>query len=131
MMNYRKVFFIASLWNLIFSIPAILFPKFGIRLAYGIDAVQPIISNYYALSFYYFMWGSVLLFGIGYYIVSRDILKNQGIILLAIFGKPAFFLYFLCSYIIGRSTFLSLLGGIGDLIFTIIFIMFLMQRYRR
>lgn len=125
--TYSRMFFFAALYNLSFAIPGLLFPEFSISLAFGPRVIQSIFINFYASSFYYMFWGSVLIFGIGYYFVSRDITKNRGIVWMGIIGKTPVFIYFCYSYFSGHSLLLSLLGGTGDLMFTILFLLFLWQ----
>jgi len=125
---YSMMFLLGALWNASFSIPGLLFPEFSMNIAFGPDMDQSLIlGNYYSYSIYLFWWGSVLLFGIGYYIVSRDINKNRGIVWMAVIAKLCFFYFFTYSYFTGRSTVLSFLGGSGDLVFTILFLNFLWQ----
>jgi hypothetical protein len=125
---YRALFFIGALWNMSFSVPGLIFPEFSLRLTFGPEMDQSLVlGNYYAHSIYLFWWASVLLFGIGYFIVSLDIWKNRGIVWLGIIGKLCFYYFFTYSYFTGRSTVLSFLGGSGDFIFTILFLNFLWQ----
>ena len=86
-----------------------------------------LLGNYYAHSMYLFWWGVVLVFGIGYYLVSRDVNKNRGIVWMGVIGKLCFFFFLTYSYLIAKSTILSFLGGTGDFIFTILFLNFLWQ----
>ena len=125
---YRLVFFFGALWNFSFAIPGLLFPEFSMKLTFGSAMDQSLLlGNYYAYSMYLFWWGSVLVFGIGYYFVSLDISKNRGIVWMAVIGKLCFFFFFTYSYLTCKSTILSFLGGMGDFIFTILFLNFLWQ----
>jgi hypothetical protein len=125
---YRLMFFFGALWNFSFAIPGLLFPEFSIKLTFGTAVDQSmLLGNYYAHSMYLFWWGAVLIFGIGYYLVSRDINKNRGIVWMGIIGKLCFFFFFIYSYLTGKSTILSFLGGTGDFIFTLLFLNFLWQ----
>jgi hypothetical protein len=125
---YRKMFFIAAIWNFSFAIPGLLFPEFSIKLTFGPEIDQSLIlGNYYARSMYLFWWGAVLLFGIGYYLISLDINRNRAMIWMGVLGKLCFFFFFTYSYFTGRSTLLSFLGGSGDFLFTVMFIAFLFR----
>ncbi len=125
---YRLMFFWGAIWNFSFAIPGLLFPEFSIKLTFGTDMDQTLLlGNYYAHSMYLFWWGVVLIFGIGYYFVSRDISKNRGIVWMGVIGKLCFFFFLTYSYLTAKSTILSFLGGMGDLIFTILFLNFLRQ----
>ncbi|MFZ3155941.1 MAG: hypothetical protein WA124_00360 [Smithella sp.] len=75
---YRLMFFFGALWNFSFAIPGLLFPEFSIKLTFGTEMDQSLLlGNYYAHSMYLFWWGAVLVYGIGYYLVSCDISKNR------------------------------------------------------
>ena len=125
---YRLMFFVGALWNFSFAIPGLFFPEFSIKLTFGTEMDQSLLlGNYYAHSMYLFWWGAVLIFGIGYYLISRDINKNRGMVWIGVIGKLCFFFFLTCSYLIGKSTILSFLGGTGDFIFTILFLNFLWQ----
>ena len=68
-----------------------------------------------------------ILNGIGYYIVSRDISKNHGLVLLGILGKIIVFVFFLVAFILGIFSIIELIFGIVDLIFAILYIEFLIN----
>src|SRR5208283_3830281 len=91
-------FLISAIWNLYFSISAIFFPEYTLKLAYGEEVASAIFNNYYTYTFYNFQSAAILVFGIGYYIVSRDVSKNHGIVLLGIIGKLFFFIYYTIMY---------------------------------
>ena len=69
----------------------------------------------------------ILIFGIGYILVARDLEKNQGIVLTGALAKLTFFIIALTYYIFGDVNILIvLLGGI-DLVMVILFIEFLLK----
>ena len=123
---YTKMFFIAALWNFSLSLSWILFPKLILKMTFGRE-MDPslVLGNYYASTYFFSFWVAIFLFGLGYYLVSRDITKNHGIIWMGICGKLAVFFFFTYSYITGLSTFFSFVGGAGDFVFTILFLLFL------
>lgn len=125
--TYSRIFLFGALFNLSFAIPGLLLPRFVATLAYGPDMVASVFSNYHSYSFYNIVWGAILIFGIGYYFVFRDVSKNRGIVWMAIIGKSVFFIFFTYSYFTDRASLLALLGGTCDLIFTLIFLLFLWQ----
>ena len=66
-------------------------------------------------------------FGLGYYMVYRDMYANKNIVILGIIGKLAFaaiFLYNLWAFK-GAVPTLFLIPAVGDLIFVILYWMFL------
>ncbi len=124
---YAKLFFTGALWNFSFSVPGLLFPEFTLELGFGPAIAPYIMNNDFALSLYRFWHGAILIFGIGYYIVSRDITKNRGIVWMAIYGKLTFFFFLSYYYFTERAAILSFFGGCGDFIFTLLFALFLWQ----
>ena len=124
---YRLMFFYGALWNFS-AIPSLLFPELSFKLFFGTGMEQSLIlGNYYGHGLYLFWWTTVLILGIGYYIVSRDLNKNTGIVMLGIIGKLCYSFFFIYSYFTGKATILAFLGGMGDLTFTVFFVNFLWQ----
>ena len=70
---------------------------------------------------------AVLVFGIGYLMVGLDLENNHLVILLAVIAKALVFLVFLIYYISGDLPLFEMLAGVGDLIFSIFFIEFLIN----
>jgi len=87
--NYYKVLFIiGAIWNLAAGImcwmgsmliPETFFPLFN----------MPSPTSLFP---FHTMFWLIIAFGIGYIIVSRDISKNHGLILIGILGKTIFFI---------------------------------------
>jgi purine-cytosine permease-like protein len=72
-------------------------------------------------------FGLVFIIGIGYYIVSRDIDKNHGVVILGAIGKFYMIILFSIYFAQGYSNFLPVIPAIGDLIFGILFVEFLIS----
>lgn len=125
---YSRIFLVAAIWNLYFSITAIVMRDFNMQVFFGGDAVSLMNGNYYATVFYNLMWAAVLVFGIGFYIVSRDVNKNHGIVLLGIIGKLCFLVYYAVMYAASKCTIWGLLGVVADNIFALVFVYFLLQK---
>ena len=70
---------------------------------------------------------TVIIFGIGYLIVGLNIDQNHWIVLMGIIGKLLVFLFFTINYIDGAIILFKLIIAIGDLIFAILFIEFLLN----
>ncbi len=125
---YTRMFLFAALWNISLSVPCILFPKLILTMIFGPEMDQSLIlGNFYASTYFFSFWVAIFLFGLGYYFVSRDITKNHGIIWMGICGKIPVFFFYTYSYFTGRTSLFSFLGGIGDFVFTILFLIFLWQ----
>jgi hypothetical protein len=69
----------------------------------------------------------VIIIGIGYLIVGLNIDQNHWIVLMGIIGKFLVFFFFTTQYIKGDIALLKLIIAIGDLIFAILFIEFLLN----
>jgi len=123
--NYKRVFFASALWNLVggaFIIVATgwIFNSSGVAVPFP--------------AAYYYTWTAmILVFGLGYYCVYRDMFRNRDIVLMGVIGKTAFsavFLYYFVSY--PRQIPVFFLIPIGsDLVFVVLFVMFLRFAYTR
>jgi hypothetical protein len=69
----------------------------------------------------------VIIMGIGYLIVGLNIDQNHWIVLMGIIGKLSVFVFFTIQYINGDIALLKLIIAIGDLIFAILFVEFLLN----
>jgi cytochrome c biogenesis factor len=125
---WSRFFLVSAIWNLYFSISALAMRDFNLKLAFGDEAPAAVAGNFYASTFYNFMFAAVLVFGIGYYIVSRDVNRNHGIVLLGIIGKLCFFVYYGIMYIQSQCTIVAFLSVTGDFIFALLFLYFLLQK---
>jgi hypothetical protein len=123
--NYRLVFFLGALWNLLggaFIIAATgwIFNSAGVAVPFP--------------AAYYYTWTAmILIFGLGYYCVYRDMFRNRDIVLMGAIGKTVFcgvFLYYFISYP-GQIPTVFLIPIAGDLVFIVFFVMFLRFAYAR
>ena len=125
---YRKMFFWGALWNISAALMGLFFYNFQIRLFFGPEAY---IDNFYqALGFRMSML-AVLLFGIGYYIVSKELTLNRAIVWLGMTGKIILFFLFTYCFIIGKATVVAFAVLFGDFIWSVLFAMFLYQTRHR
>ena len=122
--QYSKLWRIAAFYNFFASAIMLIFPQFSAKLVLQAGAV----NDFYAHTFYNFTWAFVMIFGIGYFIVSLDVNKNHGVALLGILGKVFFYLYYLKLYFGSHCTLFGLAGVTGDLLFSIAFSYFLYQK---
>jgi hypothetical protein len=111
----KRLFFIGALWNWSASV-LLLFLYF---------VNQELLKYYHEIPetmlWYYFFIGTVFVFGLGYYWISKDVQRNRDIIKMGIIGKPAVFLLFLVYLMEGEAKLLLFLGGSVDLIFAVLF----------
>jgi len=121
--TWRKFFLIAALWNFSGALPAIFYPALNMKFFYGVQT-----DNYYILFLNMAFWGAVLIFGIGYLIVSYNPGKNHGIVIMGIIGKTMVAATWYYLFGTDRATILSFLAATGDILFTLYFIYYLIRR---
>lgn len=122
--KYSKQFFIGALWNMSIAGSALLLPKLTNKLVFGLKSVIKYGPTTFALKL---TWALVFVYGIGYYIVSRDPEKNRGIVWMGIFGKLAFFFTALAYYPKKIITLLAMTLCFGDFVFSALFALFLVK----
>ncbi|HEY6291666.1 MAG TPA: hypothetical protein VI455_08930 [Terriglobia bacterium] len=116
---YKRMFLVGALWNVAGG-------------AFIVAATSWIFSSAGLLPpsppVYYDAWIALLLtFGIGYFMVWKDMYGNKNIVILGIIGKLAFaavFFYNLAAFS-GQVPPLFLIPVIGDLVFVVLYWMFL------
>lgn len=77
---------------------------------------------------YYYSWIALFLtFGIGYYMVYRDMYANKNLVILGMIGKFAFAVIFIYYYVTlpGQIPKFFIIPVIGDLVFVVLFGIFL------
>lgn len=116
---FKKMFFLGSLWNLLGGIAALILTDWVFKMQ-GLN--PPFPRNYY------YSWIALFMtFGIGYYMVYKDMYANKNIVILGIIGKFAFaciFIYYMAIYW-AQIPHIFLIGVVGDLIFVVLFSVFL------
>jgi hypothetical protein len=119
---YKYMCLLAALWNigasLLFLILSII--DKSIFLTMGMQ----IPPSLFFLHVFIFL---VISFGIGYILVSRDINKNHGVVIIGIIGKISFFICALIYMLLGDANFLLVVLGIVDIFFVCLFIEFLIN----
>lgn len=122
--KYSKLFFIGALWNLSIAGSGLLLPKLINKLAFGFRSVIAYGPATFALRL---TWALVFVYGIGYYLVSRDPEKNRGVVWMGVLGKLAFFFTALVYYSRKVITLLTMLLCFGDFVFSALFAHFLVK----
>ena len=122
--NYYKILFlIAGIWNLgagiLCWIGSVFMPDMFFKM-FGMPSPASLFP-------FHAMFWLILAFGIGYIIVSRDITKNHGIILIGMLAKILFFIDCIITLSLKEANIMLLGTGIVDLIFAILFIEFLLK----
>lgn len=116
---YKRMFLIGALWNLVGGAFIVAFTNWIFSLSHLTPPSPPA---------YYYSWIALFMtFGIGYYMIYRDMYANKNIVLLGAIGKLAFaftFIYYMAT-LPGQIPFLFIIPMVGDIIFAILFFMFL------
>jgi hypothetical protein len=120
--TYRDMFFIGALWNLMVGLGNLTFFKTSMRIMFGKNAVTNVITSTLPLRFFYI---AVALFGWGYYMVSRNLKENRGIIWMGMVAKVIIFGTFVWYYRLRQVKILAVLAGSVDFVFTILFAIFM------
>lgn len=118
---YRLMFLGGAVWNLLGGVLVVILT----RWIFDIADLQPPSP-----SAYYYSWIALFMtFGIGYLMVARDPASQKSLVLLGIIGKLAFAFVFIYSYIVHVAQIpgLFLIPVIGDLVFVVLFAMFLVS----
>jgi len=121
---FRKLFFWGALWNISAALTGLFFYNFQFSLFFGPESL---IDNFYQVLAFKMSMLAILLFGIGYYIVSKELTLNRAIVWLGMIGKIVLFFIFTYYFIEGKATFVAFMVFFGDFIWAILFAMFLYQ----
>ncbi len=120
---YRYLFIIGAIWNWIVAISLFsvsIFMLDFVTTLFGM-AVPP------SLIWFHVIVALIFVFGIGYYIVGRDLSKNHGLVLIGALEKFLFFVILLIYFFLGDINILVLLLTGVDFIFGCLFVEFLIN----
>jgi hypothetical protein len=121
--TWVKVFFVAALFNYMMGLPIVLFTDFTYNLVYtdGVSRAPMALS----------LWADfgimVIIIGFGYQLVSRDITKNRGLVLLGVIAKLFDVITLTYRYFIDIANVIVLIPAFIDAIFAVLFVLFLYQ----
>ena len=116
---YRIMFLIGAIWNLAGGVLILLLTDWVFTSA-GLKPPSP--------PAYYQGWIALFMtFGLGYYMVYRDMYGNKNIVILGMVGKFLFAVVFAINMLRypGQIPLLFLIPMIGDLLFVVLYGMFL------
>ena len=117
----ERMFLLASVWNLAASLAGLVFTSFLFRLLFG----RGIDGDLHLALLFRFSMLAVLLFGVGYWMVSRDLTLDRGIVWLGMAGKVVLFVVFAACFATGRATLAGPLLFTGDFVWALLFLSFL------
>ncbi len=116
---YKYLFVIAAIWNIAFALGFLFLTRLFLEM-FGLQTPASLVwlQLFFAL---------VLVFGLGYYWVSRDLNNNRAIVVMGIVGKSLVFLIFAYHWMVGGIPTLVALAGSGDLLFAALFLEFIFK----
>ena len=119
---WKKFFLLAAVWNFLGGGVAFYDLEANARIFYLTPeaAVHPILFLNLKI-----LWWTVLTFGLGYLMVAVNPAKNHGLVALAILGKLAVGYLWVKGYWAGLVSEIAFAGGVGDIIFAVMFVLFL------
>lgn len=117
---WTKVFFGAALFNYAMGLPIFFATEWTYELVY----TETITREPMALSLWADFGIMVILIGYGYQIVSQDVSKNKGIVLLGIFAKLFDVVTLTYRYVIDIAHVIVLVPAFVDAVFMVLFIIF-------
>lgn len=120
------MFLFGAVFNLLVGFIGIFFYAFSVELFFGSRALT---DSLVAAVFFRLFMGAVIVFGIGYYLVSRDLSKNRGIVWLGAASKLLISSVLGGLAIAGMASWTVILTLVPDSIFMVLFFVFL-QRTR-
>ena len=115
----KRMFLVGAIWNLLGGVLVLVLTDW---IFASVNLTPPYPPAYYQSWIALFMT-----FGIGYYMAFRDPYANKNIVILGMIGKLAFAAIFIRSMIVfpGQIPMYFLIAVIGDVIFAVLFGMFL------
>ena len=116
---YKKMFLVGALWNVAGGAVIVLLTGWIFAGAH-LSPPEPWV--------YYYSWIALFVtFGIGYYLVYRDLYGNKNLVILGIIGKLSFSAIFIAGMLSepGKIPLFFLIPVIGDLVFVALFWRFL------
>jgi hypothetical protein len=125
--GWRLFFLVSGIWNLSGAVPAIFWPGLNLNLFYAITEFQDYPLNYYLVLLNRSFWIAVLVFGLGYLIIASNPGKHLGIVVMGIIGKVIVAVSWFYLFAMGKATGFAVFAAIGDSLFTVFFILYLVR----
>jgi hypothetical protein len=123
--GYRRLFFVAALYNLVLGFIHLVFYSW-VATVFDMPAQirEPDVFSQMAILL-------AMVFGVGYYMVSRDLYGRMGIVHLGIIGKGVVFFLFFYHFMFAGLPVPVFLIGVGDLLFALLFLKFVLFAQER
>lgn len=121
---WSRIFLIAALFNYAIGVPILLFRQWSYDHSY----VMAVGRDPMAMRLWADFGFAVILIGFGYQIISRDVSKNRGIVVLGIIAKLFDVINLTVLYFLGIARPLVLIPAFSDAVFAALFIIFWFSR---
>ena len=121
---WKITFLIAGLYTTGGVLPGIFNPEQGL-----LDFTSQIIEDLNTLYFFRSLWITVLVFGIGFFIVALNPAKHIGIVIMGLLGKLLFASNVLFQYSNEKVSQMAMTAATIDLIFVLLFGIFIFKYY--
>lgn len=118
--RWSKIFLFAALFNYAIGLP-ILFAR---QWSYDMSYVAEVSRDPMALRLWADFGFAVVLIGFGYHIISRDVSKNRGIVLLGIIAKLFDVINLTVLFLMGIARWIVLVPAFIDGVFVVLFVIF-------
>jgi len=122
---FRVVFVIAALWNFAGAIPGLADPAGMFAREFGRELADPVMVAVYRGA-----WGTAFLYGFGFLLVARDLVRHTGIVAMGGLGKLLFALNLLVMYRAGWTSDFALVVIAGDAVFVAVFALYFVRLKR-
>jgi hypothetical protein len=117
---YKRMFLIGAIWNILGGAFIVCYARWIFSIA-DLSVPEP--------PAYFDSWIALFVtFGIGYFMVFKDMYKNKNIVILGIIGKLSFSIIFIYNMVAygGQIPLFFIIPVIGDLVFVVLFLKFLL-----
>jgi hypothetical protein len=121
---WKITFLIAGLYTAGGVLPGIFNPEQGL-----LDFTSQIIEDWNTFYFFRSLWITVLVFGIGFFIVALNPAKHIGIVIIGLLGKLLFASNVLFQYSNEKVSQMAMTAASIDLIFVLLFGIFIFKYY--
>ena len=121
---WKITFLIAGLYTAGGVLPGIFNPEQGL-----LDFTNQIIEDRNTVYFFRSLWITVLVFGIGFFIVALNPAKHIGIVIMGLLGKLLFASNVLIQYSNEQVSQMAMTAAVIDLIFVLLFGIFIFKYY--
>ncbi len=121
---WKITFLIAGLYTAGGVLPGIFNPEQGL-----LDFTSQIIEDRNTVYFFRSLWITVLVFGIGFFIVALNPAKHIGIVIMGLLGKLLFASNVLIQYSNEKVSQMAMTAAVIDLIFVLLFGFFIFKYY--